>query len=448
MNRIENKARATLAALVSSVLLIGPAAGQAPSPLPADGFAVSIANATDLNGDGLDDVLVGDPDPASSGDARGGVWVLSGRDLAAIRHIQPAGASAWFGSAVACIGSAEKGGERRFVVATVTNYSWYSLRAHENDTCAGKVQLVSASGSILGELSGVSPGARFGQCVAGAGDIDGDGVDDFAVSAPGDRTVQGGRGAVRIYSGKDLKRLVELRGEHECFDLGHTLLVTSPSKLDGRRLVCCGARQMLDISSGCVRVFSVGKDARWLYTLRGHDREGGFGTALAEIADMDDDGWPEIAVGSPDGMRHDDDAPGNGGRILIVSGHTGAILREILAPARRRYFGSALVQGSEVDVNGRGELIALTSEPPESSAGTRHFFGFSLADGSIVAHEGTSGGQEIVLLNAKRSRGRFVVANGFASEGEDTGWVSLVDEVGRTACTRARKQLLDSAQLK
>ena len=101
-------------------------AGSTPSPplpRPALRFGSSVAAAGDVDGDGLDDVVVGAPRYDKQETDEGGVFVYSGSNL--------------------------------FV-----------------------------GGPILGKLRGTSAGAQFGYSVAGAGDVNGDGYADVIVGAP------------------------------------------------------------------------------------------------------------------------------------------------------------------------------------------------------------------------------------------------------------------------
>jgi hypothetical protein len=66
----------------------------------------------------------------------------------------------------------------------------------------------AAFGNLLGTVSGV-PGSRFGYSVAGAGDLDGDGLADFLVGAPADN---GNTGTVFLVSGATLGPIAQVVG--------------------------------------------------------------------------------------------------------------------------------------------------------------------------------------------------------------------------------------------
>jgi hypothetical protein len=73
--------------------------------------------------------------------------------------------------------------------------------------------------------------------------------------------------------------------------------------------------------------------AKRQYTVRGNEREVTFGQSLADVGDTNADGWPDFAIGAPErrSLRRaeNDDAPGVRGRVLLVCGKTGEVIREI-----------------------------------------------------------------------------------------------------------------------
>ena len=79
------------------------------------------------------------------------------------------GDQAWFGHAVSGVGDIDGDGSWDFAVA---------------DPEAGTASLYSgADGALLRELHGDEAGDRFGEAVAGAGDVNGDGVPDVVVGS-------------------------------------------------------------------------------------------------------------------------------------------------------------------------------------------------------------------------------------------------------------------------
>ncbi len=152
------------------------------TPASTDRFGARVACAGDVDGDGYDDVLVsapwGDEIAFNSGSAhlfRGSPtgpsatpdWSAHGDD-----------AHGWFGQSIAGAGDVDGDGFDDVIVgASRVGYSagWvYLFRGGPTGLAAGASWIVFSP----------APEAWFGESVAGAGDVDGDGYDDVIVGAP------------------------------------------------------------------------------------------------------------------------------------------------------------------------------------------------------------------------------------------------------------------------
>ena len=94
--------------------------------------------------------------------------------------------------------------------------------------------------------------------------------------------------------------------------------------------------------------------------------ESAFGVALVLLGDLDGDGTPELAVGSPG-------AGASAGAVRIYSGRTLGLLRTVAAPrpAEAERFGASAVVTPDLTGDGRPDLLvgAPKSDPGESDAG-------------------------------------------------------------------------------
>ncbi len=153
-------------------------------------FGESVSGLGDLNADGHPDLIVGAPE-------RSYAQVFSGRDGTEIYRFSgnfPAGDH--LGNAVCGIGDID--GDNRPDLAV--GIPWYT-----GASTAGSVKLFSGiDGSLIQELSPGSPGDAFGAHIAAVGDLDADGVPDFAVATRTD--------VVYVFSGVDRSQLYTFTG--------------------------------------------------------------------------------------------------------------------------------------------------------------------------------------------------------------------------------------------
>src|SRR5262249_18461632 len=152
-------------------------------------FGVAVEDAGDGDGDGLDDVAVGAPL-----DGNGAVYVYSSATHALLRTLSSASTGSRFGSSLANLGDLDGDGVADLAVGA------------PNDGAGGSdlglaVIYSSASGTVLAQRTGATSGGGFGSVVADAGDVDGDGMRDLLVVEQADATSGTVQGTLRIYSG-------------------------------------------------------------------------------------------------------------------------------------------------------------------------------------------------------------------------------------------------------
>ena len=149
----------------------------------------------DVDGDGKADLAVGtDPrDAAGDPTALGYVRVLSGADGTEIHAFSGAALDTGYGSRLAALGDVDGDGFADLAIG--------APRADLNFVDAGFIEVRSgADGSILQKVSGQAAGDLFGQSLASAGDVDGDGSADLAVASPGSDVAAPDAGLVQVIS--------------------------------------------------------------------------------------------------------------------------------------------------------------------------------------------------------------------------------------------------------
>jgi hypothetical protein len=175
--------------------LLGEAAG--------DEAGAAVARAGDTNGDGHPDLLVGAPE--AGGDARGVVylWQSVARGLCALadadRQLAGGAADDRVGDALAGGQDLDGDGLDDLVIGASQDGAGGAL--------AGGVYLVAGSGTgsttsdAFAVVTGAAAGDRLGQALASPGDLDGDGVADLVLGAPGADQAESGVGMALVLLG-------------------------------------------------------------------------------------------------------------------------------------------------------------------------------------------------------------------------------------------------------
>jgi hypothetical protein len=193
-------------------------------------LGTSVAFGGDFNGDGTIDILAGEPGSAVSGWPRSGaVYVYSGVDGSQLHVYAGRVGRAYFGSSLASAGDVNADGFDDMIVgAPFSNSSGIS------DT--GYATVISGGdGKLLYLFEGALEGDLFGDSVAGAGDTNGDGFDDFIIGAPGVEI--NGKfecGAAYLYSGLTGELLSKFFGENRNDNFGICVAGCGDFDFDGK----------------------------------------------------------------------------------------------------------------------------------------------------------------------------------------------------------------------
>ncbi|MCB9685920.1 MAG: FG-GAP repeat protein [Alphaproteobacteria bacterium] len=292
----------------------------------------AIAAAGDLDGDGVWDVVVGEP-----GIDR--VVLMSGVDgseLAAVEGV----ADERLGSAVGRVGDVDGDGVDDLLVGAES--------ADGGGTDAGRVVLLSGrTRAVLWTVEGAMAGGQLGGGAGHLGDVTGDGVPDVVVGAHGN----GGR--VLVLDGAD----GSLVREHVDPDGGGVLgqfFVSGVGDLDGDGVpdVFGGdyANPAKGPGTGRAFVWS-GATGATLHTFTGESAGEGLGTGRY-AGDVDGDGVPDLAIGS---WQHSGGAPG-AGRFTLFSGADGSVLRTVTGTREGENLGFDVVGVGDVDGDGAIDL--------------------------------------------------------------------------------------------
>jgi hypothetical protein len=236
--------------------------------------------------------------------------------------------------------------------------------------------------SLLYKKTGVNASDYFGNSVSSAGDLNGDGKDDFMV---GEMRYYSSPGYVHLYSGVDGSSLATLEGVGVNSDFGNA---ASSGDLDG------DGKSDLIVSEPTSHIISIFYGDN-LYNRTNISFPGSTypGDAIACLGDINGDGGGDFVYGesqySPSGMS-------KAGRVVVVSGKDRALIRSHAGTAADMWLGRWVASAGDVNGDGTTDYIAgapYASPAGKSSAGSAYVY--SGADGSLLFQKdgGASGDQ-------------------------------------------------------
>ncbi|MBX3358515.1 MAG: FG-GAP repeat protein [Phycisphaeraceae bacterium] len=288
------------------------------------------------------------------------------------------------------------------------------LAAYTFDPFTHSLNLPSNLGSFV-PPQGVEV-ANFGAAAAAIGDIDGDGVDDIAISAPGQQGEQSSTpGRVFLYSGATRQIIRTL--EDGFVDFGVSIASIGdidndgrPDLLVGSPLVDLNANALVD-PTGAAYIYS-GADGSMLRFFQGPTAFSEFGRAVAALGDVTGDSFVEVLIGAPGG------GPSSQGVVLVITTAltllpvpNPEVIRTLAGEAAGDRFGAAVISAGDIPPSGQpGDGV------PDIFIGAPLHDGNGAGSGRAYLYSGADGSLRLIL-NGERADDRFGAALGVGIAG-------------------------------
>jgi hypothetical protein len=310
---------------------------------PGANFGAAVSGRIDVDGDGFDDVLIGAPLDTNTKPHEGLMFAYSPH-----LHNFP---FYWYGNNT----GGHFGASLRSLEADLDGDGVDDFIVGE-PAVDGAAVISSAGGVVLFTIFGQA-GSGFGTDVCRGGDLDNDGTVDFLVGAPDYVDASSSKtGRVIAFSGATGSLLWGVEGAPDS-KFGKSL--TQPGDLDGdgEGDIVVGVPQHLDSGgnmTGCVTVLS-GASHAVLYKVFGDSANDTFGHSVHGVGgDIDNDGTNDYIVGAPQLLGSDV------GYARTISGATGATLftftEHTTDPNTKSDYGKD-VTGGDFDGDGRVDVV-------------------------------------------------------------------------------------------
>ena len=355
-------------------------------------FGRSVSTAGDVNNDGYSDIVIGAPGQDGTVSADGVVYVYQGSatGLPVSANWSHFGvqAGAFYGVSVAAAGDVNADGYSDILIGA---------SAYDNGQASEGRAYVFLGGAAGPATSPVwtqesnQAGATFGSCVAGAGDVNGDGYADILVSAMGYDNGNTDEGRVSLYlggaSGPSLAAAAALEGGQDSPQFGRQVATAGDVNGDGYADFAIGS-PLYDngqADEGRVFVYYGNSITFWFgasWTEESNLAVALFGLSVATAGDVNGDGYSDLVIGAPEQAN----GQSGEGRAFLYEGSPARGLATSAWTAEggqaSAHLGFSVASAGDVNADGFGDVIVAAPHKDDGE----------LNEGVVYVYLGTATG--------------------------------------------------------
>jgi hypothetical protein len=324
-------------------------------------FGESIAQAGDVNGDGYFDVVVGASRFSNGEDNEGAAFVYygspSGLSSTPAWTMESNQANSFFGISVSTAGDVNKDGYADVIIG-----AHYFDNGETNEgrvfIYLGSASGLSKTPFFTAEGDQVN--AFFGKAVACAGDVNRDGYSDVLIGAPGYDNGQINEGRAYLYLGTymGMTQSASWTGESNQAEAnyGNSVAAAGDVNGDGFSDAIIGSNRYDEGQSNVGKIFVYMGSANgfsgfpdWTYT--GNKIDGNLGISVASAGDINGDSYGEVIVGS-----YGFNPEVSTGDVFVFYGSRKGTTNDMIMIDKKKYPGGfiGMSVASAGDINGDG----------------------------------------------------------------------------------------------